>query len=414
MAAAGLGAAIPALTRSPDWLADELRVGCWVWLLTLVWLPLTPFRALAEAGQRGYLISLLLLAQAVTTAGAALAFAALGWGLVGQFLAVVLGTAPFYLGLVWDGARRYPEVWAGSGRPAGDTGRALWALSWPTLLTNLSGRLSLMTDNIMVSLFLGPAAVTPFYLTQRLIVLAGTQVLALGSASWAGLADLHFRGEREVFARRLAQLTGLTVAVGSSLCVPLAVWNRPLVGLWVGGDLYAGDWVTWLGAANAVALGVTALWGWPLHATGLVRAVLPGAVAGTAVNVAVSAIATAVVGLPGPLIGTLVAVTAVHGWWALYLLRRHFGVRPRVLLAAVGRPLAVALPYTAGLLLLADAVPAYDPAWPRVAALLAVGGWVAAAAAGYLVLAGFLAFPAPDRAEWVGRLRGRARRPAAS
>jgi O-antigen/teichoic acid export membrane protein len=410
--ALGLGAAIPVLTRSPDWLADELRTGCWIWLLTLVWLPLAPFRTLGEAGQRGYLINLLLLAQSVTTTGLALAFAALGWGLIGQFLAVALGSAPFYLGLLWDGSRRYPEVWSDPSRPTGETRRALWALSWPTLLTNLSGRLSLMTDNIMVSLFFGPAAVAPFYLTQRFIALAGAQVLTLGSASWAGLADLHFKGEREVFTRRLAQLTNLTVMGGVGLVVPLAIWNRPLVALWVGDDLYAGDWVTWLAAANAVGLGVTAMWGWPLQAMGLVRAILPGALAGTAVNVAASAAATAVVGLPGPLIGTLVAILAVHGWWALYLLRRHFHVRPRVLLAAVGRPLAVSVPYAGGLAFLADSVPTYDPAWPRLAALAVVVAWVGTAAVVYFALAWFLAFPSADRAEWTGRLRGWLRRPS--
>ena len=409
MAGAGLSIALPGLIRLPARLTEELWIGCGLYLLTFAFLPLIPFRPLAEAEQRGYLVNLLLAAQLIGAAVAGVALAYAGWGLVGQFAALVVGGVIFHLGLAWDGVRRYPEVFA-RGQAIAGVGRSVWALSWPTLLFSLSGRLGLLTDDLVVAGLLGPTAVASFFLTQRLIAVAGTQVLAVGGATWAGLIDLHFRGERDVFVRRFAQLTRLTATLGAGLLLPVAVWNRNLIVLWVGSDQYAGAWVTCLAAANAWGQGLLSLWLWPMAPAGLVRATLPAVLCSTAVNLVVSLSATAAVGLPGPLIGTAVASAGVTRWWTLLILHRHLSVPPRLLLAAVAGPALLAVPYGAGLVVLAKVLPAYGQDWPRWAGLLALAGWLAAASGGYFVLAWFLAFPAADRAELVGRLRGWLRR----
>ena len=261
-------------------------------------------------------------AQLLTAVGVSVGLAVAGWGLVGQFMGLLAGSTVFYLLLAWDGLRRYPEVVWG---PAADP-PALWALSWPTLLFNLSGRLSLFTDNILLAAFLGPAAVTPFVLTQRLIQAAAAQVAAVGTAAWAGVIDLHYRGEHVMFARRLTQITLLTGVAGAALLLPVAVWNRDLIGLWVGLDRYAGPAVTWLAAGNAWGLAVLSWWGWPLMAGGRVRVLLPVQLVGAAVNLAASAVGTAVFGPPGPLLGTTVVFAGLSWWWLLWLLRREFGV----------------------------------------------------------------------------------------
>jgi hypothetical protein len=145
---------------------------------------------------------------------------------------------------------------------------------------------------------------------------------------------------------------------------------------------------------------------WPLASAGLVRAILPVITCSTVVNLAVSIAATAIVGLPGPLIGTAAASAALNWWWVLMLLNRHLGVPPRRLLAAAARAGVLAIVYGAGLLLVARSIPAYTSGSPRWSRLLIDGQWIAVAACGYLVLSWFLAVPATDRAEWVGRLSG--------
>ena len=402
-AAAGLVFALPALVRAPPDLAGELRAGCWVYLLVYAWLPLAAFRPLAEAGQRGYVVNLFLAAQVVVVAAASVALAAAGWGLVGQFLALVLGGSVFAVGLAWAGVRRFPEILL-PGTPDDRIGRSVWRLSWPNLLWNLSGRVGLLSDNILLVGFLGPAAATPFILTQRLITMASVQVQAVGGATWAGLVELHHRGDKEGFVRGLIQVTRLTSTLGAGLLLPIAVWNRDLIGLWVGPDQYAGPAVTWLAAGNAWGLAVLGLWAWPLTGTGQTRAVLPIIALGAAVNLIVSTAATAAFGQPGPLVGTALSFALVNWWGLLLTLRRQFGIPPRSLVRAAAGPALVAAPYGSLLVLFASNVPAYDPGWPRWACWLALAAWLAAAAGGYLILAWFLVLSTDDRRVLTGRI----------
>ena len=339
-AATGLALMLPGLIRLPAALTGELRLGCGMYLLIFAYMPLIPFRPLAEAEQRGYLVNLLLSGQLRGRGRGRVAApsAYAGWGSSANSPRLGdPGGAVFHFGLAWDGIRRHPEVLDQNKVTVG-VGQSLWDLGWPTLLFHLSGRLGLTTDEIIVAGLLGPTAVTSFYLSKQVIALVGVQILAVGGATWAGLVDLHFRGERELFVLRFTQLTRLTAILGAGLLLPVAVWNRDLIGLWVGSDRYAGEAVTWLTAWTAWGQALVAFWLWPMAAAGRVRATLPAILCSTAINLGVSLAATAALGLPGPLIGTAVASAGVTWWWTLLLLKRHFGVPPRLLLSAAAAP----------------------------------------------------------------------------
>ena len=396
-----LGWMMPQLVRAPKALSGELQAGCGVYLIGLLLMPLASFRPLAESEQRGYIVHLANFAQTLTAIGLSVAFAVAGWGLVGQFLGLVAGVLIFHGTLAWDGLRRHPEVIWG---PA-DVAPPLWALSWPNLLFNLSGRLSLFTDNILVAAYLGPVSVTSFILTQRLIQTAGTQAAGIGAAGWAGLVDLHYRGEHEAFTHRLTQLTRVTGIIGATLLVPLGVWNREVIGLWVGPDRFAGSVVTWLSVADAWGLAVFGLWGWPLAATGRIRMLLPVQIVGVVVNLAVSLTGTAMLGMPGPLLGTAVTLTGVHWWWLMLLLRREFGVSGRRLFWAAVQPGLVAVAFGVMLSALAGISPSSPPDWPRWARWASLMGRMGGSSIVYLGLSWLLVVPNTDRAEWVSRFR---------
>jgi len=396
-----LAAAMPWLIRAPEELRREVYLGCAVFAAGYLLVPLAVFRPLAESEQRGYLVHVLNSAQLITVTVASVAAGVAGWGLPGQFLALVAGSALFHLTLAWDGLRRHPEVLEA---PSGRSPR-LWSLSWPNLVFNLTGRLGVYTDNIIMTAFLGPAAVTSFVLTQRLIQAAATQTMAIGGAGWAGLMDLYYKGEREAFARRLVQMTRLTSIVGAATLLPLALRNGDLIGIWVGAGRYAGAAVTWLAAFDAWGLAIVALWGWPMNTSGRVRILLPTQLAAAGVNLAVSLGATAMWGAPGPLLGTAVAVVGVSWWRLLEHLRREFGIQPRLLARAALKPLLVAAPYGICLSLLPGLDGSAFSGWRGWTAWAAMAGWLSAAAAGYVVLAAAFAVPADDRREWIGRLR---------
>jgi O-antigen/teichoic acid export membrane protein len=399
----GLAAAAPYMLRgmSPE-VAGELRVGLLVALVGVFWAPLIAFRPLAEAGQRGYVVQVALIAQCWLTAGLAVGLAAAGVGLPGQFLAVALGNGVATLILVWDALRRYPEILA----------RAAPAVALPVAFSgsmfafNLLSRIGLHSDAIIVGLTLGPTAVVAFAVTQRLLLLADMQVMALGTAVWPALAELHHRGEAERFNRRLTQLTRWTGVLGFALIVPLAAATRPFVGLWVGSDRYGGDLLVAATAGYVWAHTVAALWGWPLVTTGRVRSVLPIYFVGIPLNVAVSVGGSLWIGVAGPALGSAVSVATVWLWWLPRLLRREFGTPLRPLAGAVVRPVFLGAPLAVGLFLLSAEFPVDELAIPVWARWVVLAGAMAAVFAAYLVLAWFLVLPREDRDDLRARVFG--------
>jgi len=327
--AAGLALvlAMPQVLPVPTLSAGTLRLAVAIGLLPLLLTPLLAFRALAEARQRGYLTWMLLTAQLLFTTALALTFARAGWGLIGLCAALAVAQVPTLLVLAWDGRRAYPPTHAA--QPTAEDRQSLRTLSGPTFLHSLTDRLGLASDNMIVAWMLGPAAVAPFFLTQQLAMLAQAQLRGLSGATWAGLADLAARGHTPVLEKRLCELTGLVSSLGVAVLVPIAVYNRPFVTLWVGTDSYAGSLVTMLSCLNAWLLPLFALWGWVLLGTGHIRRWVPFAIAATTLNVVVSVAGTARLGVAGPLLGTAVANVAVSSWALPQVLERTFGTPAR-------------------------------------------------------------------------------------
>ena len=172
----------------------------------------------------------------------------------------------------------------------------------------------MLSDNIVISLILGPAAVVPFWLTQKLASLAQNQFLSIGNSTWAGLVELHTRGETQKFQARLLELTGLVSGLSLAVLAPLAAYNKSFITLWVGETNYAGTAVTLLVCLNVWLWGILHLWGWVLQGTGHLTAWTPYALAFLSVNLAASIGGTYVVGLAGPLLGTAAGLLLVKSW----------------------------------------------------------------------------------------------------
>jgi len=411
MLTAGIGLALAIghlVPVSPNALPD-LKSGCWIGLLTILVVPLTPFRALAEADQRVYLINSLLIVQTLIVTALGLALAWVGWGITGQFLAASLGLYPLLLFLTRDGLRRYsglrlPPVTLSESendtdakRQASAIRKEIWKLNWPSLIRNTCGRIGLFTDNLLVAYVLGPAVVASFYLTQRTCVLAQSQLLGLGSAGWAGLVELIHKGQIATFHRRLVEMTGLVTVLGIAVMVPLAAFNRDFISLWVGSASFGGEWITGLAAINGILLSVFSLWGLVISGAGHVARVVPGTLASAAVNITVSILATILLGPPGPLVGTLTALATVNSWFFPRLLKRLFQVPLRPLLMAIVFPVLIGIPYAFGVRWFAQAHPA--PGWITLSLEMAGSALI------YLGLAWLAVFNANERAVWMWRFR---------
>lgn len=395
IAGTALAFALPTIPAFRNIGATELRTATLILVLPALWNPFAVFRMLAEARQLLFVVSTLLTLQSLLTTVMLLVAARAGWGLPGQSAAIVLGQLPILVALAWSGFRWQP----GALRGPEDEGikRKIWALNWPTFVFTLSGRLSLLSDNIIVAILLGPAMVGPFYLTQRLPILAQAQLQNIGGATWAGLVELHAQGRVDVFRARFLEISGLTSGLALAVLGPIAAFNQSFVVRWVGAGNYAGMAVTWLSCFNVWLGALFCFWSWPISGTGNIRAWVPFATAFAAVNVIVSLGATAWFGMPGPLIGTTVGFLAVTAWALPGVVSRLFSIGPRELWAVSLRPLAWGVPYT---IFVWAVVPVSMPA-----DLLRV-----AAGTGMAVLGGVLCWwsfglTVDSRARWIGRMR---------
>jgi O-antigen/teichoic acid export membrane protein len=380
--------------------ARDLQLGCLIGLIGLLWLPLaSPFRAVTDARQRSYWINLLLLVQTVLTTGFALFLAWKNWGITGQFLALVAGGAAFNALLICDGVRRYPGVLPLAFRHARSRSVSveLWKLNTSTYILNICGRVSLLTDNIVVAAILGPVMVVPLVLTQRLAVLVQMQLQGIGNASWAGLAELYARGERETFSQRVAELTRLVCVLGVATLAPIAAFNRHFVSFWVGPGRYGGEAITLFSVFNAFLLGIYSLWGWVFACTGEVRQVVRPLVSQTVLNFFASVLLTRSLGAVGPLVGTFVGFLTVTSWLLPLKLHRTFGVEKSKLTKAVVQPVLVGVPYCAALWILA--------CWCTPRGWLELGMEMLLGAAVYLALVWTLILSPADRAHWLARIR---------
>ncbi|MDM9383273.1 lipopolysaccharide biosynthesis protein [Chlorogloeopsis sp. ULAP01] len=399
LVAVGLGCFITNLVPVKGTLADELQRGYWLVLLPIFLLPLTPFRLFADASQRSYFANLFMMLQSLLITCVALILARVGFGITGQYLAMVLGTMSFQLVMCWDGLRRFPDVFAAltDRKSQLPIKKQLWQLNWPTLAINLSGQLSLFTDNIIISYSLSPATVVPFFVTQRLAMLAQSQIQGIGNATWAALADLHAKGEREKFNSRLIELTKLVAVIGLALMIAIAAYNPYFISLWVGQDRFGGEAVTLLAASNGFLLGLLSLWAWCFSGTGMQAIVVLPATLGSVINFIVSIMSTQFLGIAGPLLGTFIAFTTISLWQLPLLMRKVFGTSLKQLFFAVAKPLAVGIPY--GLVVWCIARSHTPLGWLGLAAEMAVSAIL------YLVMAWLLVLNQTERSQWNNRLR---------
>lgn len=392
----GLMFALPYFVKRNVVGATELRVAWLLLQVLIIFFPLMVFRLLADARQQSYLVSLLFTLQSLLTTGLLLITAWAGWGLSGQSLATVLGQCPAILILMWLGVRSYPIRWLSKSEP--ESRKAIRELNWPMFIYNTSFRVGILSDTIILAWVMGPAAVVPFFLTQRLATLAQNQLLNIGNSTWAGLVELQSQGHLETFRSRLLELTSLVSGLSLAVLVPIAAFNYHFITRWVGSSNYGGEAVNLIVCLNIWLWAIFYLWGWTLSGTGQIAHWTPYAISFTIINLVVSIAGTLTLGWAGPLLGTSVAFLLVTSWAMPRILRRVFGLSPSGLWRNALSPVVWALPYAVGLRFI---VRHHTPAgWVELVAEMCAAGVFG------LVLWWLLGLSGSDRTIWIARVQG--------
>ena len=387
----------------------DLHTAWFIGLIGWTTLAMIPMRALLDAGQLGYRINIMLTIQTVMVQGGSVALAYAGWGITGQMTALAAGTTLLYLAITRDATSCHPGLLRGiwSTRPDAEVRRSIRSLGLPSLILSISGRLAILSDLLVVSsVRKDPKLAWRLFITTRLALMAQAQLQGIGNASWAGLAELNARGERELFNRRLVELSGLVAVLGAAVLAPIFAFNRHFLAILLKGEAPTtpyGDALVGVAAVNAFLIGVLSLWAWCFTGTGRVRRIAGPGIASATLNMALSIGLTATLGLIGPLLGSLIAILTVNLSTMLTRLRQDFGVSIRALLRAVIVPAALGLPYA---MALRWASQAYPPrGWLGLAAAMGLS------AAAFLLLAGRFLLSPTDRDLWRDRLRNMLGRP---
>ncbi len=378
VAAAGFAFALPWIIPVEPALRTELVIAWLLLAATSLTLLLGPVRPLIEGMQRGYVVNNLLVVQSIVVTATGVYFAWVGLGVASQALGTLVGALLMAAGLFWCLREIHPKLchqlfWPGS---SGEEQKQLAKLNFPTFASRISGQVGVMSDNIIIGFLLGPPAVVPFFLTQRISLVAQGLLQSFSGASWAGLADLYHRQQMTLLQSRVIELTRLIAMVAVVVLAPILVFNRHFVILWVGEERFGGEWMTSLAVIDAFLLAIVSLWGLLFAGTEKIGLVAPVSVLSAVVNVAVSVLATYALGIVGPLVGTLVAVLVVQGTWMPHLLRVHFGILPRNLYSAMANPWIVTAPIVGLAWWLVRAYPAMQPSnWIELS--IAVGSLAA-------------------------------------
>lgn len=342
---------IPRLVSVSAETTSDLRLGCFLAVFGLVTVPLAPFRSLIEAEQKGYLVNAGLLVQSLVITGSSLLLARAGFGIKGQFLAVLVGTGGFSVFVSCAGLRELSSGWSRRFQQIRQSPEwaSIWILNRPTLAFNICRQVGLLTDNILIAACLSPAMVVPFFITQRLAALAQRELQGIGNASWVALAELHAQHQIETFNRRVTELTRLVAILAVAALVPIVIYNHSFVALWVGDRCYGGNALTIVAGLNAFLLAIFSLWGWCISGTGQIALMVPGVVVQTIINLTLSVILTIKFGLIGPVLGTLVGFVTISTWYLPCALHRLFSTSVLLLAKAVALPLVSAVPFALAL-----------------------------------------------------------------
>jgi O-antigen/teichoic acid export membrane protein len=90
------------------------------------------------------------------------------------------------------------------------------------------------TDNFIIAHYLGPAEVTPYSITWKLVGYTAALQTILTPALWPAYAEAWTRGDLRWIRRTLGMVTVASMTLAGLGCLVLILWGKPLIRLWAG------------------------------------------------------------------------------------------------------------------------------------------------------------------------------------
>ncbi|HEY1832724.1 MAG TPA: hypothetical protein VGG38_20975 [Acidimicrobiales bacterium] len=197
--------------------------------------------------------------------------------------------------------------------------------AWMFAIMSMAAVISYSIDSLVVSSVMGASSAAVFALAARMFTLVGVTIGMVGLQMWSALTDAITRGDHAWARSRFWQTLLISLALTSSACLLLVLFGQDISRVWLGKGLVPP-------MSLLISLGIYTVYSttvmqasYLLAAVERVRTFALIGILGAAVNLAASIWLTHVFGLPGPILGSIVALVFVATVPLIVLVRRELG-----------------------------------------------------------------------------------------
>jgi len=329
---------IPKLINSTTIPLGSIKLGFIILSFPIFFAPFETLRIYIEAKQRSDLINIVSFIQLVVMATLSLIFAYLGYGLSGQSIAYVISALLLSLAYLFMAKMFIKNIFSDFFNKNQYT-KEIWKLNWQTFIFDLSGRLALHLDNVVIGYFISPIAVIPFFITQKLPQMAQRQLQSIGNSVWAPLIDFYHKKDFISFNEKLIESNKFISIMACAIILPIISYNKSFITLWTGVTTYAGMEFTLLACLIAFTQALVSFWSWIFVSSGKIKSQIPIHITASILNFGLSVYLTPKIGIKGPLYGTVISYIIILIPGSIYLLKNSFAISPTKIIFSIFLPL---------------------------------------------------------------------------
>jgi O-antigen/teichoic acid export membrane protein len=263
---AGVGIAWMCLPRS--WSALHVPLGITLGCLVVAF-PMRVYHALLQGLQDLRFIGVLVIVTWAAGSAISAGLVFRGWGL--NALAVSWSLTQFgtYAACGWRAKNRFPSALGGGlprlapGEAANRLGKGFWIIVSQLAVTLTSG-----ADLLVIAAMLGPAEVTPYTITDKLVTMFNIVPFMIMTAAQPALSELSSSSGRERLPDVCTALTRVVLLVSGLIAAVVLVVDEGFVSWWVNPKEFGGGVLVLLLVIDMVVSHWTAATGYALFSFG--------------------------------------------------------------------------------------------------------------------------------------------------
>jgi O-antigen/teichoic acid export membrane protein len=205
-------------------------------------------------------------------------------------------------------------------------GSSMMTFGFFMFLHGLATQIILFTDRLVIGKVLTLALVTIFSITVRIPEVGMSLLGIVLSNALPAVAEIVVQEGDESTRYHFRRMMVLMASL-SALCFwIMLILDKWFITLWVGADFFASTWILVLALIIMMQQTITRTGHFFLDAKGIVRNSSFAALIEAALNITLSVLLGYKIGMPGILLGTILASTVTSTWYVPYLLRKHLKI----------------------------------------------------------------------------------------